>query len=326
MQRLGSATAGFIALSATTLYLFAATAAEAASLHAVSGVVSSLILVGLLTGIDRHGRSLLHGFSAPPFGLRDLTSFLFVSGGAVAAFLLSVEMQLGPVIGAAMVGLIAGLFIPRYGVPAYCGAFVGMASEELLCLRGGLFVAAAVAGLVFVLSEGVFGGFGGKLGTIALTGCIVAALVHGRPFLVSAPATWSVAWALIPYSAIAAVATFYLSVHLGHGAVPASSIVGLVGGLLLPPLHPTLGSAPAVVVICASFAGMSTPQRLPALWAVGIAGALAGLVFVYSAPYLGGAGGKLGTIAFGSVIAVNGILALFHESPAVVESQSRSHA
>ncbi len=38
-----------------------------------------------------------------------------------------------------------------------------------------------------------------------------------------------------------------------------------------------------------------------------IAALICALVFIYSAPYLGGAGGKLGTIAFGSVISVFGL-------------------
>ena len=38
------------------------------------------------------------------------------------------------------------------------------------------------------------------------------------------------------------------------------------------------------------------------------AGIICGFVFIYSSPHLGGAGGKLGTIAFGSVIALKGIV------------------
>ena len=65
-----------------------------------------------------------------------------------------------------------------------------------------------------------------------------------------------------------------------------------------------------MVVICASFAGMSGKNRFPHTWLMLIAGLFSGLVFMFSLPSLGGAGGKLGTIAFGSVIALKGIMEL----------------
>jgi len=39
-----------------------------------------------------------------------------------------------------------------------------------------------------------------------------------------------------------------------------------------------------------------------------IAGVICALVFMFTSPYLGGAGGKLGTIAFGTVIALKGMI------------------
>jgi hypothetical protein len=42
-----------------------------------------------------------------------------------------------------------------------------------------------------------------------------------------------------------------------------------------------------------------------------VAGLFIGVIFVYSAPVFGGVGGKLGTIAFGSIMAVYGYMSLF---------------
>jgi len=109
-----------------------------------------------------------------------------------------------------------------------------------------------------------------------------------------------VAWHVLLCATVAAVVTYWLSVDLGRGPVMASSIVGLLGGLVLPALVPEGGPLLAVVVICASFTGMSSRQRIPHhLWMT-LAGMATGLVFIYSLPVLGGAGGKLGTIAFGA--------------------------
>lgn len=93
-------------------------------------------------------------------------------------------------------------------------------------------------------------------------------------------------------------------------AVPPVILFGLGAWGALPG-SPLLAAA----VFAASFAGMSSPKRIPderwiAVTAVGVA-----LVFTYTIPFLGGSGGKLGTIAFGSCLGVHGALRrvnLFH--------------
>jgi hypothetical protein len=95
------------------------------------------------------------------------------------------------------------------------------------------------------------------------------------------------------------LATFYLNRKLGIGAVLASSLIGFLGALIF--------KNQATAIFCGSFAGMSDRARLPNEGAACIAGLLCGLVFIHSTPYLGGAGGKLGTIAFGTVIAYSGV-------------------
>jgi len=91
-----------------------------------------------------------------------------------------------------------------------------------------------------------------------------------------------------------------------------SAIVGLLGSLFLPVLHPERGGLLAVMAICASFAGMSAPERVPNEGLIALAGLFTALIFMFTSPYLGGAGGKLGTIAFGSVSSIQGMLAVFH--------------
>jgi hypothetical protein len=101
--------------------------------------------------------------------------------------------------------------------------------------------------------------------------------------------------------------TYALNVRFNRSPVMSSGIVGLAGGLLLPILHPKFGSVLASMVICASFAGMSSKERVPnELYAITV-GLVCALVFMYSAPHFGGAGGKLGTIAFGSVMAISAL-------------------
>jgi len=146
-----------------------------------------------------------------------------------------------------------------------------MASPVLLN-HGQLHIAGAVAGTIYVLTTGVFDGFGGKLGTIAFTGCVVTGLCLGCEFAHPPIPGWDVGCLIIVYSIIAAVVTFCISIYLKHGPVMASGIVSLAGGLMLPVIHPDIGGMLTTIVICASFAGMSSAKRFPHIVPIVIAG------------------------------------------------------
>ncbi len=155
----------------------------------------------------------------------------------------------------------------------------------------------------------VFGGFGGKLGTIAFISTIITSLILGREFIAAPVYEPSQILMIILVALVAAPLTYYFNVIRGHGPVLASGFVGLLGGLILP-IIPEIGGTLAVVAICSGFAGMSSKARSPKIWMMFVAGLFIGIVFVYSAPTFGGAGGKLGTIAFGSIMAVYGFMSL----------------
>lgn len=298
--------AGLAILAVTCWLLYGLSLSAAATLGAfVPAVVIGLALAGLLYGVYlERGEALKAPVAGPVFPVKDLYLFVSVVAGAVASYWFSVSMKLGAVIGAALVGLLAGVLIPAYAVPIYCGAFAGMASPKVLG-NTELLLAAVVAGIVYVLAQDVFNGFGGKLGTIACTGCILSAKFYGKALLSSQVPGWDVGQQILITSVIAAVVTYIVNVKLGKGAVIASALVGLAGGLILPAVFAETGATLATVCICASFAGMASKGRISNEGLMAAAGVLVGLVYIYSSPYLGGAGGKLGTTAFGSVIAVS---------------------
>jgi hypothetical protein len=115
--------------------------------------------------------------------------------GAVGAVVLSVRLELGAVLGSALVGLAAGLGLPPLvdlaaglGLPAipalpgetlaaaaFCASFVGMSSSERLDGERRVALAGAVCGLVFVAVGAAFAGAGGKLGTTAFVACVTTA-------------------------------------------------------------------------------------------------------------------------------------------------------
>lgn len=111
-----------------------------------------------------------------------MAAILAATAGALAAFVLSVRLDHGAVVGSAVVGLVAGLLAPpalgtalggTVAAAAFAGSFVGMVSEMRLPSLALVGVAGLVSGVVFVGVAPVFAGSGGKLGTIAFTACLV---------------------------------------------------------------------------------------------------------------------------------------------------------
>ncbi|MGI6365464.1 MAG: hypothetical protein ACOX2G_06945 [Bacillota bacterium] len=103
---------------------------------------------------------------------------------------------------------------------------------------------------------------------------------------------------------IGAAATWALRMALGLDACVASGLVGIVAALVLP------GNL-AAVAYAASFAGMSSQAVLTGLPMVLCAGILAGGIYFLVLPVYEGVGGKLGTIAAGSVLAATLIFRFF---------------
>lgn len=239
----------------------------------------------------------------------DLGNAAAVAVAAPVTYALSVRVGVGPVVASALVGLCAYLLTETYGAPAYCGSFAGMATPAAAADLGSVAAAGGVAAAVFVAAKRAFNGFGGKLGTTAFVGCLSVAALGGL-----APGTGSVpeptlAAGLVVAAAVAALATFAVSVRLDHGPVVGSAVVGLVAGTVCPPLF-AAGDAVAAVAFCASFAGMATPERIPGPGAMLLAGGITGVAFVGAAPYFVGFGGKLGTIAFAACLVTAGLLSL----------------
>ena len=303
---------GYVVLSVFVLLLFGSSFYVAWDVHVIiGGVVLMVIMVGLLSQIALEYRRLPYVDPAPLFSQANLFNFGAVFLGAISTYIINIDVGLGAVTASGLVGVISALVAPAYGVPLYCGSFVGMTSAQFLLDHVELGIAGLIAGAIYVITTGVYDGFGGKLGTIAFAGCITTGMCLGREFMGVPIPPWRIAGQIILYAVLAAVITRWLSINRGHRAVMASGAVGLIGGLLLPRLYPVgAGDTLAVVVICASFAGMSATSRFPKLWPMLIVGLFTGIAFVYSMPVLGGAGGKLGTLALGAGLATRGYMPL----------------
>ncbi|TVR04758.1 MAG: hypothetical protein EA403_04495 [Spirochaetaceae bacterium] len=301
---------GYIILGGFTAVVFGGGFVVAVSHHPAAAAIMGLWCVGLVIEAVSEWRAACcsdseeQRFRFPT----DSLSFLSVAGGTVVTFWISTDLALGPVVASGLVGIFAAAFLKPYAAPIFAGSFVGMASSGLFDYPT-IIIAGMLAGGVFVVGKHVFNGFGGKLGTTAWAGCVGALLLVNRPMLSAPVPGWDVGLPLLVACVAGAMVTFILSIWFGQGPVMASGMVGLAAGLLLPPLFGAeLGTFLAVGAFCASFAGMSGTNRFEkVIWMVP-AGVLCGLALLYSTPFMGGGGGKLGTIAFGAVIGLRGLM------------------
>ena len=290
--------------------LLSSSIVEAWTYHSLGGVIAFIVFIGSAIAIYCEGKQLFNQTLPKTNLIGILLQGVSVVTGSLLSYALSHDLGLGAVVAASLVAILAYLIAPSYSVPAYCGAFVGMTSNVLLFNYIEVGIAGLIAGIVYILTQKTFNGIGGKLGTIALIGTASTGMSLGREFLLLPIADWSTNSVIILVALLAAPITFFLNNHREHGPVMASAFVGLISGLVLPNVFPDIGQTLAVVAICASFAGMTSRERCQSFWAVLVTALFTGVVFVYSTPLLGGAGGKLGTIAFGAVLSTCGYVKL----------------
>jgi hypothetical protein len=299
---------GYLLLTGIVILLMGSTVFEAWRAHSVGGILTTFVMIGTFYAIFIEGKTLLLTLQEP-VEVKSATiifEFLAVFVGGILSYTFSQDLGLGAVIAASLVAIIAYLIVPEFGIPAYCGAFVGMTSEILLYNHLEVAAASLGAALIFILARKVFLGAGGKLGALALIGTAVTGFGLNRSFITTPISDWHTNSIVILIALGAAPLTYYFNRRKGNGPVLASAVVGLAAGLIFPSLFPGKGESFAVVAICASFTGMTSSDRCPNFWYMILAGFITGLIFVFSTPLLGGAGGKLGTIAFASVLSVCG--------------------
>jgi len=129
---------------------------------------------------------LATGASPAPAGTvpaPETAALLVASAGAaaVAAFVASVRLGHGPVVGSGAVGLTAGLVAPpllaageAVAAAGFCASSAGVARPERLPDERVMLGTGLLCGVLFVGVAPYFAGFGGKLGTVAFTACLGA--------------------------------------------------------------------------------------------------------------------------------------------------------
>jgi len=277
--------------------------------HKFGSVFLLIIVGGICIYVFQPDWKNQAGIEAP--GVKKTLKTILALGMAnVLTFVLTYTLGLSAVVASALVGLIGGVFFPTYSAAIFCGSFVGMSSQAILADIAALFLSSLIAGVLYAMSEQWFDGIGGKLGTIAFIGSVMTGIVFQNPFSATLVPPDVITGTIIAVSALAAFTTWALGNFGGLGAVIASAVVGLAGGIVMPLVWPEYGELIAVAIFCGSFAGMSSKARFSGVMMV-IAGLLCGIVFAASLQVFGGAGGKLGMTAFSVSLAVLGYQQMF---------------
>lgn len=226
--------------------------------------------------------------------------------GAIITFFMSTELGLGPVVASSVVGLVGAMASKKYEVPIYCGSFVGMSSLLMYGDYQSLLFSAIISGILFLIAGSVFSGFGGKLGVIAFGGTMTYSIITGNAYVIAPFPTESINGLICLYIISGGVVTYVIHHKSRLSAVESSAVTGLIGGLLLPMIYGPLGNFLTILLFCGSFIGMSSKDRLNNLSHVILSGSIASMFFIYTQNIFLGLGGKLGVIAFISILSING--------------------
>jgi hypothetical protein len=239
------------------------------------------------------------------FHIKDAYILLSVFSATLCTYLLNHNFGLGPVVASSLIGIIGAVLIKDYAVPIYCGSFAGMVSSLLVADPYLVILVGFFTGLLYVLGSETFKGFGGKLGATAYFGTLLASFFYSTFNHTMTDNLIVIEYEVFIIFILGALSTYIINTGLKTGAVLASSLLGLIGGLVFPNVFSS-GQALAVALFCGTFIGMSTSAKLTTWFSVIQASIIGTIIYLYTAPYFAGLGGKLGLIAFGSTIATAG--------------------
>ncbi|MBE0700427.1 MAG: hypothetical protein IH571_01955 [Acholeplasmataceae bacterium] len=230
--------------------------------------------------------------------------------GVLFTYFLSYLFDVNAVIGSAMVGLLAHIFLKKYAVEIYCGSFAGMIGIFLFSPLEALLVA-VVTGLFFIITRPICNGIGGKLGAIAFVSVGMVAFILQKTFdvFIAYP---EFGYELIMLIAmLGAILTYLIQHKLKQTPVFSSSGISLIVGLILG-YTSSHGFIFAAAFFAGTFVGMASKEVIPNIYLIAIAGIILGFIYHMTLSDYVGSGGKLGMMAFISVTTTFGIKSLFH--------------
>ncbi|MCF7924615.1 MAG: hypothetical protein K9L64_05915 [Candidatus Izimaplasma sp.] len=223
--------------------------------------------------------------------------------GVVLTFSLVEYLSVPVIIASAAVGLAGHFLIKNYEVAIYCGSFAGMISPFIFNF-GEVLILAFFAALYFMFTKRIFKGYGGKLGTTAFLASVTTAFILNKSFF-----TLDISsdfYLLFIISILGVISTYLVQHNLKQTAVMASATTSIVFAGVLFVLD--INVIYSAIFFTASFIGMTNKIVIPNTYVAFISAIVLAVVFYLFEPYFNGAGGKMGMMAFTSVVITTSIL------------------
>ncbi|HHT69386.1 MAG TPA: hypothetical protein GXZ85_09050 [Firmicutes bacterium] len=109
-----------------------------------------------------------------------LRSALICLVGALASFLLANNLDLGPLMASAVVGLLGTVVLKEKDqLVVYLGTFIGMSSALRFPTLSLVVLAGLTGGILWEMLSETWNGVGGRLGTVAATAVLIVLLAFG---------------------------------------------------------------------------------------------------------------------------------------------------
>lgn len=287
-----------IALSITGLSINTAFVNE----HYLVFILKFTILIMIILELYKEGKALIKAKEIILKKHNNLLKQFFIVASIIAGglftFVVGNYLGINAVIMAGFVGVIANLFFKEYQVPIYCGSFAGMASALIFTNVTLIFVSTLFTGILFILSQEILKGFGGKLGATAFFGTFITVVLYGKYHETLVDTQVSIQIEIIVCFVIGAILAHQLHLITGKSTVLTSGISGVLAGILLPIIFKANGLTLAAALFSGAFLGMTGEERFKKTSYFLVASIIGGIIFIYSQPYFNGLGGKLGAIAF----------------------------
>ena len=231
---------------------------------------------------------------------------LFVFAGVVITYEISYLFSFSSVLSSASIGFFGFLFFRKYSIGIYCGSFAGMISIALLN-HYQMLIVGIVCVISFQIIKTILDGFGGRLGSIAFVSTTLVSFVFSKSML---EIEFEVIWYLVFVFAVAgSMISSLIHNQLGKSAVLASALPSLLLAILIDFLFPNLGIYSSIF-FTASFIGMSN-KNVITNWTISlIIGIILGIIFLLFLDFFNGFGGKMGLMAFASIMVSQGVVYL----------------
>lgn len=224
-------------------------------------------------------------------------NIIFLVLGTILTYEIS-SFGVSIVVSSALIGLIGYCIFNKYSVAIYTGSFAGM-SSHLLFNRLEILLIAILTALVYQIVKTAFNGYGGRLGTIAFISTSFISFVFNKESLI-AHQSYDI-WLIFLLSIGGTLVTWILHNKFKQSPVLSSALPGLIIGLILGQLLSNY-LIYSYVFFTATFVGMANNSTIKNIYESLFIGIILAIIFLSFFIFFNGYGGKMGLMAFLSIV------------------------